>query len=80
MTRNNFITIDLRTIKNEELLKLRYINRLFDAVCKEMEDRSIGDLLMTSLYFPNRYGKYQTLDEYLSTFPQPQDNRTDGSC
>lgn len=87
MTRNNFITIDLRTLTNQEFYDLWSKFRLpnsqnsHEGMTKELHDRGFQSFgLMDSHSNANYYGKYPTPEEYLATFPQPQDNRTDGGC
>jgi hypothetical protein len=76
MTRNNFITIDLRQLTNIELFELSSIVN----VKSEINVRGFTKVSELAKAHDSWFGFYPTLDEYLATFPQPKDNRTDGGC
>lgn len=83
MSKTNPITIDLRKLTNEQL------KGLYDTMASigmdsefysELSARGYDSVYDLDLVGDDDYGKYETLQEYLSTFPSPEDSRGDGGC
>lgn len=77
--RNKWLCVDLRTYTNKELYCFKGLGLFL--VAQEVQERGykdIDDLHRNGA--DDFFGKYETLQQYLSTFPSPEDSRGDGGC
>ena len=83
MSKTNPITIDLRKLTNEQL------KGLYDTMTSigmdsefysELSARGYNSVYDLDLVGDDDYGKYETVQEYVNSFPSPEDSRGDGGC